>query len=198
MTGARAAGVGRAGWRALPFLAALLPGTLALSSAAACHGQLRFDEHGLDARASDRPAERPPAADGLCGDRPCSFEGQGCSPTQPNCRFECDERRTCSGGCGLSCTGACETDSTCEVTAGDSANLRCGLRARCTFTVGAASTVACNDGSHCDVRCLGRCGLTCATGAQCTLACGATAPLRAVTGSPSCTGREAVAKVTGG
>jgi hypothetical protein len=148
-----------------------------------CRGQLRFEEPMPDGGAAPSGDAMGRSADAACGDGSCGFERGGCQPTQANCRFECDARRTCQSG--TSCSGVCELASSCAVTAADSANLRCGTDAHCSFVVGPGSSVSCSAGSGCDVRCPGSCSLTCATGATCTLACGTSSP-RSITTSATC------------
>jgi hypothetical protein len=175
------------------FLSLLLV-PLAIAAAAfmpACHSELRFDDHSIEADAGMRPGDAgvpdsvPNALDALaCPAIRCGYLAESCGAT--SCELECPQQGQCTGACGAGCTTDCEEDSLCSLITDSGARLRCEARARCSFMLGDDSEGRCEIGSRCNIQCAGTCALLCDSGATCTYACAPGAPMTPFTGHAGC------------
>jgi hypothetical protein len=170
-----------------------------LLSAHACHSEIRFDDHSIDA-GSTQPApdagvdvgpavDVVPAVDVLappptCANVRCGYEGESCNAT--SCDIECPQRGQCAGECGPRCIADCEEDSHCSLATGSDARIRCEPGARCLLTLGTESEGRCEDGSRCNIVCLSTCALLCDKGATCAFACSTNGALVPFSGHASC------------
>jgi hypothetical protein len=174
-------------------LAGLLLGT------SACHSEIRFDDHSIDAGGTQPapdvaadvvpPLDVTPAVDALipppaCAELRCGYEGETCNAA--SCDLECPQRAQCSGQCGPHCIADCEEDSHCSLATGSDARIRCEPGARCLLTLGSASEGRCEAGSRCNIVCLSACALLCDKGATCAFACSESGALVPFAGHASC------------